>query len=107
MNDSVTRFVVGETRMSNQVRTVLCKNGGCRLERIPPVCAESGRGILAEIGMLDNRRERNQERRVGRAFPRERIDAKRITFNKLSVTTAIVCVVRAARACRSHALAAA
>lgn len=93
--------------MSNQVRAVLRKNGGCRLERTKPLCSESDTGILAKIGMLDNRRERNQERRVGRVFPRVRIDAKRLAFNKLNVTTAIVCVVRAARACRSHALAAA
>lgn len=56
--------------MSNQVGTVPQKNGGCRLERTQPVCSESDRGILAEVGVLDNCTESNQKGRVGRAFPR-------------------------------------
>ena len=41
VSDSVTRFVVEKTGMSNQVGTVLQKNGRGRLEQTQPLFSES------------------------------------------------------------------
>lgn len=79
--------------MSNQVGTVLQKNGRGSLIPIPPLCVECNCEILAEVSVLDIRRESNQEGRVGRAFPRVWIDAKRLAFNPLNVTTTSVFLV--------------
>ena len=93
--------------MSNQIGTVLLKERRRSLERKKLPWSESGRRSPAEVPLPYIFRQSDDERDRGQTLRGEWIQAKRIVFNKLNVTAAIVFLGCAIRAGRMHALAAA
>ncbi len=93
--------------MSNQVGTVLLKERRRSRERTKPPGSEPICGSPVEVRLSSIFRQGDEEGGRGQTLRREWIQAKRLAFNKLNVTTASVFLVCTVRAPLVHALAAA